>query len=175
MRMPDVVLNSRIAATADCQRRRLGAGDRVGIESLLRAAGHQVEIKTLRAAEGGLEACVMPLKRGNYRFVCDDAPAPDEPDDIACLPDPRQFRVSFRLAHELAHTALGGHMAFASRHGAGASSAGEARCDGFAVLFLVDRVEAREATDESDVVVRSLAQRLNVPPRLVRLAATCTT
>lgn len=173
--MQGVVVDSRLAASADGERRRLGAGDRVGTEALLRAAGHQVEIKTLRAAEGGLEACVMPLKRGNYRFVCDDAPAPDEPDDIACLPDPRSFRVSFRLAHELAHTALGGHMAFAARQGAGASAAAEARCDGFAVLFLVDRTAAREAADEGDVVVRSLAQRLNVPPRLVRLAAKCTT
>lgn len=171
MRMVDVVVDSRIAAAAESERERHGARGRVRTEALLRAAGHQVEIKTLRAAGGGLEACVIPLKAGTYRFVCDDAAAPDEPVDVGRLPDPKQFRVAFRLAHELAHTAMGGRMAFASR--GGAASAVEARCDGFAVLFLVDRAAARHAVDESEVVARSLARRLNVPSWFVRLAATC--
>jgi hypothetical protein len=169
--MPDVVIDSRIAAAADAQRKRHGATGRVRTEALLRAAGHAVDIKTLRAAEGGLEACVIPLTADTYRFVCDDAAAPDEPDDVAGLAYPTQFRVSFRLAHELAHTTLGGRMAFASRHGAGAASAAEARCDGFAVLFLVDRADARRAVGEGEVAVRTFAQQLNVPPRFVRLAA----
>jgi hypothetical protein len=170
--MPDVVLDSRIVAAADAQRRRHRAAGHVRTAALLRAAGHEVNIKTLRAAEGGLEACVVPLTADTYRFVCDDAPAPDEPDDVAGLAQPTQFRVSFRLAHELAHTALGGRMAFASRHGEGAASAAEARCDGFAVLFLVDRADAQRAVGDSDRAVRTLAQQLNVPPRLVELAAT---
>jgi hypothetical protein len=172
MRMSDVVIDERIAAVADRERRRHRTAGRVRMEALLRDAGHEVEIKTLRAAAGGLEACVIPLTGGSYRFVCDDAASPDEPDDVAGLADPRQFRVSFRLAHELAHTALGGRMAFASRRGS-AASATEARCDGFAVLFLVDRAEARHAVEESAVLVRSLARRLNVPRRFVGLAAAC--
>jgi Zn-dependent peptidase ImmA (M78 family) len=64
-------------------------------------------------------------------------------------------------------------MAFASRHGGDAATTAEARCDGFAVLFLVDTAEAREAVEECDLAVRSLAQLLNVPQRFVELAATC--
>jgi len=169
--MSDVVVDPGIAAVADAQRKRHRAEGRIQTETLLRDAGHQVTIKTLRAAEGGLEACVIPLRAGTYRFVCDDAPTPDEPDEVAALASPTQFRVSFRLAHELAHTALGGRMGFASRHGSGPASKAEARCDGFAVLFLVDRTEARRAVIESDVAVRTLAQELNVPPNLVHLAA----
>lgn len=63
-----------------------------------RAAGHQVQLKKLRAAEGGLEACVVPLQDGTYRFVCDDAPSPDDPQDVSSVRGPRQFRVSFRRA-----------------------------------------------------------------------------
>lgn len=159
-----------ITAVAERERIRHGARGRVRTDELLSAAGYEVQIKKLRAAEGGLEACVLPLNDRSYRFVCDDAASPDEPEDVASLHDPRQFRVSFRLAHELAHTALG-IMAFGPRRGSHAASAVEARCDEFAVLFLVGRTEARHAVDRGELAVQSLAQGLNVPPRLVRIAA----
>lgn len=162
---------SSIPVLADRARRRHGASGRVRTDEVLRAAGHQVQLKKLRAAEGGLEACVVPLRDGSYRFVCDDAASPDDPRDVASLHDPRQFRISFRLAHELAHTALG-LMDFGTRRGSHATSAVEARCDQFAVLFLVDRADARHAVDNGERAVQSLAQRLDVPPRLVELAAT---
>jgi hypothetical protein len=147
-----------------------GAAGRVFTDKLLRDRGHEVQIKKLRAAKGGLEACVVPLPTGSYRFVCDDDPSPDEPDEVALLDDPRQFRVSFRLAHELAHTALG-CMTFGARRGAHVASATEARCDAFAVLFLVDSVAALAAVNEGDAAARTLANSLNVPVSVVAAAA----
>jgi hypothetical protein len=161
---------SSILDVVDRERMRHGVSGRVRTDEVLRAAGHQVHIKTLRAAEGGLEACVLPLTDGRYRFVCDDAASPDEPPDIAGLHDPRQFRVSFRLAHELAHTALG-LVAFGTHRGSHATSAVEARCDEFAALFLVDRAAARHAVNTGELVLQAFASELDLPPRLVRDAA----
>jgi hypothetical protein len=169
--MAYAAINPAIAITAARERRRHGANGEVRTQELLCARGHQVEIKTLRAAEGGLEACVVPLNAGRYRFVCDDAAGPAEPMAVGGLRDPRQFRVSFRLAHELAHTTLG-RMTFGSRRGDHASSAVEVRCDEFAVLFLVDPSEALEAVEHGDAAVHSFAQHVNVPPDFVRIAAT---
>ncbi len=158
-----------VAAVAARYRIRHGVSGRVRTDELLRASGHEVYIKPLRAAHGGLEACVVPLPSGGYRFVCDDSASPGQPDDVAQLDDPRQFRISFRLAHELAHTALD-CMSFGRRRAAH-SCATEARCDAFAVLFLVDRVEALTAVNDGEAAVRALAQELNVPPSVVKFAA----
>ena len=153
------------------QRIQHGVSGRIRTDEVLRAAGHEVHIKKLRAAENGLEACVVPLANGRYRFVCDDAASPDEPEDIASLLDPRQFRVSFRLAHELAHTVLG-LMTFGARPGRSHGPSGaEGRCDMFAALFLVDPAEARQAVNTGELVVRRLANLLDVPTRLVQTAA----
>lgn len=152
------------------QRTRHGATDRVYTDQLLDAAGHQVHIRPLRAAVGGLEACVVPLADGTFRFICDDAASPGEPDDVACLEEPRQFRISFRLAHELAHTVLG-RMSFGARRDGHSFSATEARCDEFATLFLVGPQDALAALHAGELAIEALARGLNVPDRLVREAA----
>lgn len=162
-----------MSVIADGERARHGASGQVRTDEILRSAGHQVQLKTLRAAQGGLEACVLPLQDGTYRFVCDGDASPYDPPDIEGVHDPRQFRVSFRLAHELAHTVLG-LMHFGARRSSHAASATEIRCDEFAVLFLIERAGARHAVDEGEPAVQSLAHRLNVPPRLVEQAARST-
>ena len=155
---------------ADQERKRYGVGGGVRTDELLRAAGHEVQIKKLRAAAGGLEACVLPLGGGRHRFVCDDDASPGEPEEVERLRTPRQFRVSFRLAHELAHTVLDS-MADATSFGARSTSAIETRCDEFAALFLVGQAEARRAVDRGNPVVEALARGLDVPQYLVRIAA----
>lgn len=173
MRMAVSAGGGSVRDLAARQRTRHGATDRVCTDQLLDAAGHQVHIKPLRAAVGGLEACVVPLADGTFRFICDDGASPGEPDDVACLEEPRQFRVSFRLAHELAHTVLG-RMSFGARRDDHSSSATEARCDEFAILFLVDSQEALTAVRSGELAIEALAKRLNVPHRLVRAAAAAT-
>jgi len=175
MRMadPSVVGSDSIAATAAHYRTAYGVEGQVRTDEVLRANGHDVAIKPLRAEQGGLEACVVPLPDGTYRFVCDDRAAPGEPNDVACVGDPRQFRISFRLAHELAHTALG-CMSFGTRRGSHSSSAVEARCDAFAVFFLVERDEAQSVVKKGEGAVQSLARQLNIPPRVIRAAASTT-
>jgi hypothetical protein len=173
MAVPPAPGRDSIAAIAAHYRTAYGVEGQVRTDEVLRANGHDVNIKPLRAERGGLEACVVPLSDGTYRFVCDDRAAPGEPDDVADVGNPRQFRISFRLAHELAHTALR-CMSFGTRRGSHSSSAIEARCDAFAVLFLVERDEALVAVTEGEGAVQGLARRLNIPPSVVRAAASAT-
>jgi|SRR5579884_377369 len=151
-------------------RARYGASGPPCTDALLRAAGHEVRIKVLRAAQGGLEACVIPLPNGTFRFVCDDQAAPGEPPDLGLLQDPRRFRISFRLAHELAHVAFS-CVSFGMVRGPHNASPIEARCDAFAALFLVGASDALAAVDAGEAAVRSLAHQLDVPPRIIREAA----
>jgi hypothetical protein len=129
-----------------------------------------VQVKRLRATEAGLEACVVPRGNGTYRFVCDDEAAPNEPDDVRSLDDPRQYRISFRLAHELAHAMLD-CVAFGERRDAHSARAIEARCDSFAAVFLVGAEEACRIVGQGREAVSELARTLDVPPALVYEAA----
>lgn len=142
----------------------------VDVESILRALGHTVQVKHLRASVGGLEACVVPLSSGAFAFTCDDAPTPSEAPEVADLPDARRFRVSFRLAHEYAHTLLApAGRGLRAQHKT--DSLEEAACDAFAALLLCDGNDALRATRSGPAESTQLCQRLNVAEPVVRLAA----
>lgn len=168
--MSDQTARLRRAATlARHHRQALGLVGRVDVRSLLLELGHQVEIKRLRAAIGGLEACVIPLGSGMYRFVCDVEPSPADHPDVETLPDQRLFRQSFRLAHEYAHTVLSPSGRLRVHHHV---DVGEERCcDAFAAVLLCDGLGAVRASRGSADDARRFAVTCNVAPAIVHLAA----
>lgn len=70
----------------------------------LERLGWHIEVRELRAAHGGLQACLVPLDDGTFSVAVDDRPSPSELHDPASVGRGRRAPlVRFRLAHELAH------------------------------------------------------------------------
>jgi hypothetical protein len=102
------------------------------LTAFLEALGHEVVVKSLRAASGGLEACVVPLDSQRLRFVCDPDPSPGDPRWLSEAPDSQDRRMAFRLAHEYAHTRLARAASNEWRH----TDAEELSCDVYACILI---------------------------------------
>lgn len=73
--------------------------------SSLERLGWRVELRELRAAQGGVQACLIPMDDGTFCVAVDDHPSPSELNDPgSARRGPGAPLVRFRLAHELAHT-----------------------------------------------------------------------
>lgn len=96
----------------------------------VRRRGWVVELRRLRAAEGGVEACTVPCAKNEFRIWVDDRP---------CGGDKGEGRFSdlvlFRLAHEVAHTLFYRPGSPPSRT-LSADRAEEEFCDEFALALL---------------------------------------
>jgi hypothetical protein len=68
--------------------------------SAVRQRGWRAEITTLRAAEGGIEACTVPSSDHGFHFMVDDRMA-GHPESGSGEQSPL---ATFRLAHEVGHT-----------------------------------------------------------------------
>lgn len=132
----------------------------------LRALGHDVRIKPLRAAEGGLEAVTARKPDGTFRFVCDPAGEWPSPGDV---PYPEAHRISFRLAHEYAHVLL--DEGFAPMRRFHRHELTEEACDRLATLLLCDPKEAARAMSSGPEATREYCRKRNVPTTLAVAAA----
>jgi hypothetical protein len=135
--------------------------------------GWTVELRTLRAPDGGLQACLIPSEQGGFVVWVDDRPSPSE---VAAGEEAEERGqssplVRFRLAHELAHTLFYEAGSPPTRR-TQPSPDEEAFCDDFAALLLVERPDdARRAVAAGRPAVTRLARRLQTPTSVVVAAS----
>jgi hypothetical protein len=135
--------------------------------------GWKVELRQLRASEGGLQACLIPSEQGGFVVWVDDRPSPSEAasGEAGGKRGPNSPLVRFRLAHELAHTFFYEAGRPPTRR-TPPDAAEEAFCDSFAALLLVEQpADARRAVIAGAGAVTKLARRLRAPASLVVTAS----
>lgn len=159
------MVNEEALALADQYRPRT-PGAVADFAQHLRALGHDVKIKPLRAAKGGLEAVTAPKPDGTFRFVCD--PAGEWP-SAGEVPSPEAHRISFRLAHEYAHVLM--DDGFASIRRFHRHEPTEEACDRLATLLLCDPKEAAQAVEFGPEATSDYCRERNVPTKLAVAAA----
>lgn len=126
----------------------------------------RVELRELRAAHGGLQACLVPLDDGTFSVAVDDRPSPSELHDPTSVCRGRRAPlVRFRLAHELAHAFHYLPGTPPVRRGPPAPSE-ESWCDLVASLLLVPPDVTSPA-----VSLPELASAMRVPLLAVQLAS----
>lgn len=137
----------------------------------VRSRGWVVEVRPLRAAVGGLQACVLPSRKSQFVVWVDDRPSPAERAEVGSDErGPQAPLARFRLAHELGHTLFYRPGTPPTRRAEPRASE-EAFCDLFAAALLVGPVQARTAAKAGAESVRALAERRRVPLRAVWVAA----
>lgn len=119
-----------------------------------KAAGWRVEHRRLRAAEGGLRACLIPSRRNQFSIFVDPSPMPTEQSESSGAV------TAYRLAHELGHTLFYDRGAPPRRMVAYQQSE-EGFCDDFAACLLVPPLVARMAS--SPQRIQAIASRYRAP------------
>jgi hypothetical protein len=112
-----------------------------GCDSHIAALGWRVERQKLAAHAGGLQALLIPLLYGGFRFVIDPDPAPAQ----AAAGVPESVIFSWRLAHEYAHTFFYGRRAVPRRPST-PTRGEELFCDAFANVLLGTELSSLDET-----------------------------
>ncbi len=172
---PRVALRStpplgRASAFAETVRRAVlgprAADERLDERELCRRGGFLLEEATLHAAEGRLEALLLPHAGDRFRVVVDTEPrggwARVAPERRAEL---HRHRLRFRVAHEVGHTLFYDRSGERPRPLVDPCSAQEAFCDEFARALLIPHAYAASLPPTAEAVVE-LHRRFDVSVEL---------
>lgn len=161
--MPDKRAESPVVCAATW-RAELAVDDRhpIDVWRIAQMEGWRVEHRRLRAADGGLRACLIPSGRNQFSIFVDPSPMPTEQAESPLAV------VAYRIAHELGHTLFYDRGA-PPRRLVPYQVAEESFCDDFAACLLVPpAIAVRAATPQR---VCALASRYGAPQFAVARAS----
>jgi hypothetical protein len=147
------------------------------VMAIIEERGWHVVRRSLGAAQGGLQAGIVPSRRTEFRITVDSEPTPTEVWEYSLRPaeEVRQVLERSRLAHELGHTLF---YRLPNRSGetspvrlAPSSGPEEAFCDRFAATLLVPSSAARTAVRSGADHVLQVARHFAAPVAAVLDAA----